>query len=237
MNASNSALAAVLVFALTQTACASSASYGNAATSETGAAASAAESGSEGAATGSLAKSTPARSRAEPVATHYWFDGDRRRELTIDPERVADFRGASAATRDAGTAGTPALAKSTPAGSPLRPKAAVEKEPGGALPEGVSPVLREASAPASQVRALPGGVIVTLKAAPASTDPAAREAQARRELAEAQLEPLRPLDPSHRTWLVASPAGLASLELANRLHESGRFESASPNWWRPRALK
>ena len=38
-------------------------------------------------------------------------------------------------------------------------------------------------------------------------------------------------------WLVASPPGMASLALANQLHESGRFESAAPNWWRPRALK
>ncbi len=47
----------------------------------------------------------------------------------------------------------------------------------------------------------------------------------------------REIGGSGRVWLVATPAGLASLDLANRLHESGDFESASPNWWQFRARK
>jgi hypothetical protein len=38
-------------------------------------------------------------------------------------------------------------------------------------------------------------------------------------------------------WLIESPAGMASLEMANRLHASGLFASAQPNWWMKRALK
>ena len=45
----------------------------------------------------------------------------------------------------------------------------------------------------------------------------------------------RPLSP--RAWLVESPAGLASLELANRLAATGAFAGAQPNWWVERALK
>ena len=88
-----------------------------------------------------------------------------------------------------------------------------------------SPVLRDES---GRARALPGGVVVTF-AGPAD-EQAARELLARHGATAA-----RPL-PSG-AWLVESPAGLASLELANRLAASGAFASAQPNWWVERTLK
>lgn len=154
----------------------------------------------------------------------YWYDGGQRRALVTDNSRLADFRKAAV--------------------EPLRPAAelAVEKDAAGNLPTGVSPVLREADAPAQSARALPGGVIVQLRAASvgegfdARTAPQ-REARARAELSSAGLTPVQALDPSMRLWLVQSAPGLPSLELANRLHESGRFESAQPNWWQARVRK
>ena len=161
--------------------------------------------------------------RAKPAAAaaaaqHYWYDGGERRELRIDPSQVADFGNEKGATARL-----------------LRPARDSEKA-ATRLPAGVSPVLTDAVA-WSRPRALPGGIIVTLKRAPAGNDAAVREAQARRQLVAAGLEPLRAIDPEARRWLVASPAGLESLEQANRLHESGDFESAAPNWWQPRSLK
>lgn len=159
-----------------------------------------------------------ATTAAPAAAQHYWYDGGARRALRIDPSQVADFGNEHGATA-----------------RPLRPVRDREKDAAG-LPAGVSPVLTDALAP-SGPRALPGGIIVTLKLAPAGIDSVAREAQAHRQLVAAGLEPLRAIDPQARRWLVASPAGLESLEQANRLHESGDFESAAPNWWQPRALK
>jgi hypothetical protein len=78
-------------------------------------------------------------------------------------------------------------------------------------------------------RALPGGVIVTF-AGSLSDD------QAMSQLKAKGLEPLRRIGSSD-SWLVASPAGLASLELANQLHESKAFAAAQPNWWSERAKK
>ncbi len=149
----------------------------------------------------------------------YWYDGARQRMLEIDASRVADFR--------EGSGRSP--------GKPLRSRSEREKSV-EALPEGVSPVLIDPGSPGS-VRALPGGVIVVLKQAPAGASADAREAQARRQLTAAGLQPLRPIDPLMRRWLIESAAGLASLDLANRLHERGEFESVSPNWWKQRALK
>ena len=149
--------------------------------------------------------------------TLFWYDGGRRRALSLDSSQLADFRRSA---KDA-----------------IRPAGDVEKSVGGALPKDVSPVLRNADAPPSAIRALPGGVLITLKTLPRGDDAAHREAQAREELQRLGLEPMRAIDPAQRIWLVASAPGLASLELANRLHESGAFEAATPNWWLPRALK
>ena len=159
----------------------------------------------------SAAHGTPAAQTApgadgESAAQRCWYDGPRKRTVRIDPDWVADFRGAK-----------PSLAPA-PA-SPTGTKSA-------SLAPGPSEVLRDET---GEPRALPGGVIVRLHESDVG-NAAAR-------FAGLGLTPLRALDPERRTWLVESPPGLESLALANRLHETGQFESATPNWWRPRALK
>lgn len=149
---------------------------------------------------------------ADEAQAAYWYDGRVRRALRLDPEWIADF-GATPAERAA------------KARAPLQRSGGAEKSPGGP-PAGVSPVFRDAG---GAPRALPGGVIVRLRPA---ESPRAQE-----RLAAAGLTPVRAIDAGRRTWLVESAPGLPSLELANRLHEGGAFESAEPNWWRPRALK
>jgi len=147
-----------------------------------------------------------AASTSKPAAERFWYDGEHRRPLQVDPEWVVDFRNAK-----------PDLEKRSE-----RTDAKKSDE----LLAGVSPLFRD---PNGEPRALPGGVVVRLRDADLA-DP-------RRALADAGLEPVRPIDPQQRVWLVAAPAGLESLALANRLYESGRFEAVTPNWWRPRALK
>lgn len=104
----------------------------------------------------------------------------------------------------------------------LRPVLAVTKEAGGPFQ---SPVLRDES---GRLRALPGGVLVVLETG-------GDEASARALLARHGAASARPV--SGRTWLVEAPAGLASLELANRLASTGAFASAQPNWWVERVRK
>ena len=146
------------------------------------------------------------------AATRYWYEDGKRRALRVDPAWIADFA-APAATRPGKRP------------SPLKRSIGGEKAL-EALPGTASPVFRDDN---GAQRALGGGVVVRLRAAD--------RANARERLAAAGLQPVRPLDPDGHAWLVASPAGLPALELANRLHESGEFASATPNWWRPRALK
>jgi len=88
-----------------------------------------------------------------------------------------------------------------------------------------SPVFRDE---AGRLRALPGGVILMLKT-PLS------DAQAQALFKQAGVQATRRIGES--TWLVESAVGMASLELANRLHASGLFDSAQPNWWMERRLR
>ena len=138
----------------------------------------------------------------------YWYDGDQRRALWSDQAVVADFSARSA--EKASVLKPPALAKG---------EAALH-----------SPVFRDAKDGAGAQRALPGGVIVRV-------DPALSDEQRAALFARHGLLAVRELGEGTGAWLVRSPPGLPSLDLANRLYESGDFVAASPNWWRPRALK
>lgn len=151
---------------------------------------------------------TPASS-ASKDSTLYWYDGDTRRELRIDASNLARFG---------------AQAKSARAADVIVPAEFARKDVGPS--ETVSPLLRDE---AGRPRALPGGVIVTL---PADMT----EQEARQQLEALGVQPLRAIGAGTRMWLVAAEPGLASLQLANRLHETGRV-SAQPNWWQPRAKK
>jgi hypothetical protein len=150
--------------------------------------------------------------RAANAAGLYYYEDGRKKTLRVDPGWVADFA-------------------SPPKPEPGKPRTPVKRFIGGekgleTLPSGSSPVFRDDN---GAMRALAGGVVVRLREADVP--------DARARLADAGLLPIRQLDPEGRSWLVASPAGIPSLELANQLHESGKFESATPNWWRPRSLK
>lgn len=93
-----------------------------------------------------------------------------------------------------------------------------------------SPVFRDGAGEKSRARALPGGIVIRFAA---GSTPAQRDAL----FAKHALTPLREIGSGDGMWLVESPPGLDSLELANRLHESGDFAGAAPNWWQQRTLK
>ena len=89
----------------------------------------------------------------------------------------------------------------------------------------VSPVLKDA---AGRRYGLPGGLIVTLKQDMS-------EADGRDQLVAAGLKPERQI--TGRVWVVESPAGLETIEMANQQNAKGIFTDVSPNWWTKRALK
>jgi hypothetical protein len=138
----------------------------------------------------------------------YWYDGSVLHSLWLDSAWVADF-----------------------SKLPADPSGVLRLSGASGIDTRIqSPVFRDSAQGEGQLRALPGGVLLRFRA---HQGPADRQALA----AKHGLMMAREIGGSGRVWLVATPAGLASLDLANRLHESGDFESASPNWWQFRARK
>jgi len=155
----------------------------------------------------------------------YWYDGQRKRMLSIDADTVADF-------------GTGAQ---SPAAQPRMIKQATTElvkelaNPKQAQP-GLSPMFDDAAS-GRAAGALPGGVMVrTLR--PLDQESVAGLAGAfGSSVVRAIGAQTAGVGDTHDFWLFDAPAGLPALELANRIHESGQVKSAAPNWWKPRQLK
>jgi hypothetical protein len=158
--------------------------------------------------TGMLIATLSMASLAEPQ-TYGWHDGTTWRTLNLDPQWEADF------SPSVQVQGPRAVLRPV---NPTATKSSLERP-------FHSPVLRDES---GTPRALPGGVMVVLHK-PLDDNAARALFQA------AGVQPVRRIQST--IWLIASPAGLPSLDVAKRLHESGWFQSAEPNWWTPRALK
>ena len=89
-------------------------------------------------------KDTGGAVAAPATSDAYWYDGKERRPLYASPDQAADFGGPSRKGADV-----------------LVPRGSVSTK---SASDGVSPVFHD-DGPGGSVRALPGGVIVTLKAA------------------------------------------------------------------------
>ena len=138
----------------------------------------------------------------------YWYDGQVKRPLWFEPGWEADF-----SVRGKQAPGPLWLAGSSGSSTAAR-----------------TPVFREGADEFSRRLALPGGVIVRFHR---GQDAVQRQALAVKH----GLILVREMGGLGRIWLVEAPIGLASLDLANRLFESGDFEAAAPNWWRSQAIK
>ncbi len=165
---------------------------------------------------------------AQSPTSHYWYDGATRRALWLDGSTIADF-GSGHGRRDQvlkRAPGTQVKQLSTRRADGASDQSGTVA---GSTGSKLSPLFRDAATGDGTERALPGGVIVGL---PQAMD----EPAARAWLASQGLTPVRPIGGTG-LWLIDAPAGVASLDLANRLFESGKFSRATPDWWRPRALK
>jgi hypothetical protein len=157
-----------------------------------------------------------APAKAESKAGGYlWYDGGKAREVQLDDALVAEFDARSE------PAATPVLRSNGVRIWRRQDEAATRAAAAGKT----SPVFRDSEGGA--MRALPGNVIVRL-------DPAWNEARVNDWLASNGLTGLRRLPIGANVLVVASPPGLAALDLANRLQLSGTVVSAQPEWWEQR---
>ncbi len=157
-------------------------------------------------------------------AADYYYDGGKQRPLLLDDTLVAVFGATPAAVRSALPG---AQATRMKGGATIyRAQAGSYKTMLGVAPgAAVSPVFHEGASTAGRLMALPGGVLVNFKA-----DWTAQ--QVNDWSAAKGLVIDKKLSIGQNWYLIKSPAGQASLDLANQLQQSGEVESASPNWWK-----
>jgi len=143
--------------------------------------------------------------------SYIWYDGGKPKRVVVDSSLVAEF-GNRAETDSA------PVVKNGQVRVWRKDDAAVTK----AGSEKLSPVLRDGVG--GRMRALPGNIIVRL-------DPNWSTAQVDAWLASQGLTKVGQLPMANNLLILSAPPGLASLELANRLQESGTVISAQPDWW------
>lgn len=159
---------------------------------------------------------------APAMACEGWYDGQRWRALHEDPDNIARLVVESANAVERGSA--------KPAGFPGAVKVEIQSknvlstesaEPNDKVAH--VPVFRDQ--PGGPIRVAIGGVIIRF----------AKDVDARQQASWVADQGLVVISsPDALDWiLVASEAGSASVELANRLHQLPEVQNASPNWWRP----
>lgn len=156
------------------------------------------------------------------LACDGWYDGQRWRALHEDSENIARLVFTSANDVDRVSA-EPATYRSA-VKVEVRSKKVLSTESAEAN-ENITyaPVYRDH--PGGPIRVAIGGVIIRF----------AKDVDARQQANWIGDQGLVVISsPAALDWvLVASEAGSASVELANRLHQFPEVQNASPNWWRP----
>jgi len=150
-----------------------------------------------------------------------WQTAKQEQSVYVMPGMVADF------SRD--RKAQEALGRSLGAKTSIRGAVALYQLPASKkaskLNPAQSPVFAD-SPRGGNLRALPGGVVVTFA-------PAKNENQAKRWASDHGVELQRRLveTPENSVWLVKTVAGLESLNITSRLDASSDVVSAEPNWW------
>lgn len=168
-------------------------------------------------------------SDASPAQPYHWYDGDRQRTVYLDETMIADFNPQSDTAAKAAS-NTGLSADRTTGGARLwklssgSTKAALNTVKSQDQTGKYSPVFRDAQT-SKQVRALPGNVIVQF---------AGDWDEARIKQWVSDQGQLIDSKASFGTnfYILSTPAGMASLEIANTLFETGDVLLASPNWWK-----
>ena len=169
---------------------------------------------------GCVATSTGASepSEAQTALVRYvWYDLDKPRDVWLNPSLAAKI-GAAAETETVGTSRSLAG---------LRLAANV---PGTTYAADRLPVFHAQASEHSAPLVLTAAIIIYL-------DPGWPKTTALKWLADRDLEVIRALPVRANAFLIESKPGLATLQLANALYESGVVLAAFPDWWRAHALR
>ncbi|MFT6907133.1 MAG: hypothetical protein ACJAS1_003807 [Oleiphilaceae bacterium] len=175
------------------------------------------------------AKNTSADNSIGASQSYHWYDGNKKITVHLDEALIADFNPdsdqAAKAAKNTNLSSYKKIAgaqlwKVDP-GSMASAKATVKSQ---SKTGAYSEVLRDSKAK-GQMRALPGGVIVQF-----AND--WDEARVSAWINEQGLSIDSKAEFGSNFYILTTPSGLESLEIANRLYETGEVLLASPNWWK-----
>lgn len=177
------------------------------------------------------AKVSDAGAAAQP---YHWYDGDKQRTVYLDQTMIADFNPQSDATTKAAS-DTGLTAGKTIGGTRLwklssgSTKTALNTVKSQVQTGKYSPVFRDTQA-SGQARALPGNVIVQFAD---DWD----EAKIKQWVSDQGQSIDSKATFGTNFYILTTPPGMASLEIANTLFETGDVLLASPNWWKEPHLR
>ncbi len=161
---------------------------------------------------------------------YYWYDGKRKRTIFQDNNIVAELITPGAgSTMKANMASAAAVGKQTSATVKLWDISAASDSKqslsalSGTMKGSLSPVFTNSKSGGGQRRALPGGILVTFNSD--WNDKKVKQWVTAKGLTIKQKMNFGNI------YLLDSAPGMASLNMANSIYESGEVEGASPNWW------
>lgn len=165
-------------------------------------------------------------SKSTTSGNYYWYDGKRKRTISQDTSVVAELiipgagsvlksQMASAKAVGRQTSATVKLWDVSAAGDANQSLSALSTS----MKDSLSPVFTNGG----QRMVLPGGIIVTFKAG--------WDENKVKQWADSKGLTIKQKMNFGNMYVLNSEPGLASLNLANSIYESGEVEGASPNWW------
>jgi len=169
----------------------------------------------------------------ETVSTYTWHDGSRKRTVRLNMEQIIEFN-PDTKGQDAVKTIAPLAIQKKPGNKAIRiwsikgsldAKATLRKLKSTQPNKRYSEVFQEGVSGSGRKRALPGNVIVHL-------DPAWDQQRVDDWLAARKLQLVKKLDFGKNILIIKTAAGLASLEKANEIYNSGEVVAAYPNWWK-----
>ena len=171
---------------------------------------------------------------AAQASSGYYYDGGNKRKITLEPALVAEFSSAAKHPVNANSSRVSGLASGGKKFITLRPastsSAPSAKTTAFSADAPTSQVYHEGSSTAGRLMALPGGVIIQFK-------PEWSNDEVTNWLASKSYVVQKKLAIKGNWYVIQSPSGQASLDLANQIYESGEVLSASPNWWKETIAK
>lgn len=165
---------------------------------------------------------------------YVWYDGDRERQVWLNPELVAEFNAGKGAAARSSVKSVYSDAVKVPKrygsvsiwrlGAGTGSDAAIAKLSTAGQPGKYSPVLHDSPSSSGRMRALPGNIIVYL-------DPAWSSDAVTAWAAKHQLEIVKKLEIGPNIYIIRTGPGLEALNAANTLYKSGEVIAAFPDWW------